>query len=84
MPGELSKGALSVAIDCTPMPYLLLLGELRTLSYLFVFFKSRGVYDLPCPGNKIARFIKVVIKEAKLIKQSRGKPGSRRHVEWDT
>lgn len=77
------KELLDVAIEHTPMSYLLLLGELRTLSYLFVFFKSRGVYDLPCTGKKIARFIKVVIKEGKLIKQSWGKPGSHRHVEWD-
>lgn len=66
------KELLGVAIEHTPIPSLLLLGELRALSYLFVFFKSRGVYDLPCTRKKIARFIKVLIKEAQLIKQRVG------------
>lgn len=61
------KEPLGVAIEHTPIPCLLL-GLPRTLSYLFVFLKARGVYDLPCTGKKIARFIKVLIKEAKLIK----------------
>lgn len=83
VPENSQKEPLGAAIELTPLAYLLLLGELRTLSYLFVFFKSRGVYDLPCAGKKIARFIKVLIKEAQLIKQSWGKPGSHRRVEWD-
>lgn len=65
------KEPLGVAIEHTPIPCLLL-GLLRTLSYLFVFLKARGVYDPPCTGKKIARFIKVLIKEVKLIKQRVG------------